>query len=92
MGKVMGMSAVAFAAAAALAAWVCFGAAMSRGVTWADLDADGDGTTTLAEAFGAGDIGVREVWRDGRACREVFALKDGMPVRLRCGDAPRHAG
>ena len=51
---------------------------------WEEMDWDGDGQTTLAEAFGGADVGRREVSVQGRACTELFAFKDGRTVRIDC--------
>ena len=54
------------------------------GLTWRDMDLDRDGTTSLDELFWVTDNGRREVVVDGRRCTEIFLLKDGHTLKLRC--------
>jgi hypothetical protein len=53
-------------------------------VTWADMDWNSDGRTSLAELARSLDVGVRPTSPDVRACREFFSLKDGLPMRVQC--------
>lgn len=57
---------------------------IAAGYSWSDMDWNEDGSTTLSELLGAGDIGSRPVVRDGHPCTEFFSLKDGSPVKVRC--------
>ena len=50
----------------------------------AEMDWNGDGRTTIGEIFDTTDVGVRPVEIDGKSCREVYALKDGLPVKTLC--------
>lgn len=51
------------------------------------MDWNQDGATTPIEIVESIDIGVREVSVDDRACKEYFAKKDGLEVKIVC-DAP----
>lgn len=62
-------------------------ASLEKGYAWADMDWDGDGRTSVREFLQSADIGVRETQPGGRPCREYYALKDGLPVRLVCEQA-----
>ena len=75
--------------AALLALPVGYVAALASGVwrsglTWREMDLDRNGTTSLDELFWVADTGRREVVVDGRRCTEIFLLKDGYPLKLRC--------
>jgi hypothetical protein len=78
------LAAPAFAVVAALS-WA--GAALHASLDrhdWGEMDWDGDGRTTLAEAFEGAHVGRRDVQVRGRACTELFAFKDGRPLRVDC--------
>jgi len=56
-----------------------------NGMSWADMDWDNDGHTSIGEvADFLLDMDVRAIAVDGRTCREVYWMKDGMPVRELC--------
>ena len=55
-------------------------AAQTYGYGVADMDWNGDGSTSLGEFFASADIGSRPRGE----CREFFSLKDGLPVREDC--------
>jgi hypothetical protein len=58
--------------------------AWQSGLTWREMDLNGDGRTSLTEVFSVSDTGTRSVVVGGRACTEVFLLKDGLPVKVTC--------
>lgn len=60
------------------------GAAWRSGLTWREMDFNGDGTTSFREFLTAGDVGKRMVRAHGRACTEFFWLKDGLPLKVVC--------
>lgn len=55
-----------------------------RGYSWSDMDWDGNGTTSFGEAMRADEVGVRVITVEGKACREFFNYKDGMPIKTSC--------
>jgi hypothetical protein len=58
--------------------------ATHSGLSWKEMDFDRDGRTSIGEFLEAGDVGTREVRRNGRACTEYFLLKDGRTVKVSC--------
>ena len=62
---------------------IAVGASRS-GLTWAEMDLDHDGSTTLTEVWFVSDHGVRPVTVAGRQCSEIFLLKDGLPIKTIC--------
>jgi hypothetical protein len=52
--------------------------------SWNDMDLNSDGRTSVGELLDSIDIGRRPVKVQGRACTEMFAYKDGMPVKTIC--------
>ena len=75
---------VAPCALIALGAWLFIAEPIAKGLSWGDMDLDGDGHTTVREWLGAIDVDVRPVEMSGKQCREIFQLKDGMPVKEIC--------
>ena len=57
---------------------------VGKGLSWGDMDWNGDGHTSLGEVADAFDVDVRPIAVDGKQCREVYRLKDGLPVRELC--------
>jgi hypothetical protein len=57
---------------------------VGKGVSWADMDWNNDGHTSLGEVADAFNVDVRSIAVDGKHCREVYQLKDGLPVRELC--------
>jgi hypothetical protein len=57
---------------------------VGKGFSWHDMDWSGDGHTSLNEVFHTFDVDFRRVQVDGKLCRSVYLLKDGMPVKLLC--------
>ena len=55
-----------------------------KGYSWAEMDWNGDGTTTITEFLESSDIGTRPVEKDGRQCVEYFSFKDGLTVKVIC--------
>lgn len=51
---------------------------------FAAIDRNGDGQVTLSDVVAGSDIGRRPITVAGRVCTEVFAFKDGRPVRTDC--------
>ncbi|ALN65687.1 hypothetical protein GLA29479_4860 [Lysobacter antibioticus] len=59
---------------------------MDKGYSWVDMDWNQDGSTSLFEFVSTGDVGVRQVKRGSRDCREYFSYKDGLPIKTVCPD------
>jgi len=59
-------------------------AALDQGYSWAEMDWDSDGTTSISEFFASSDIGKRREVENGRGCIEYFAYKDGLAVKKVC--------
>lgn len=59
-------------------------ASWQKQFTWEEMDWDNNGDTTFNEFFQASDIGVREIEKDGKKCREFYAYKEGLPVKVIC--------
>mgnify|MGYP001575956445 CR=1 FL=1 len=59
-------------------------AILQKQFTWEEMDWDNSGDTSLNEFFRASDIGVREIEKGGNICREFYAYKDGLPVKIIC--------
>jgi hypothetical protein len=57
---------------------------VQQGHSWSDMDLNNDGTTTVGELLDSIDVGRRPITRDGQACIEMFAYKDGMAVKTLC--------
>lgn len=53
--------------------------------SWREMDWDGDGRTTLAEALATADVLERPAVRQGRRCVELVWAKTGRPIRVECG-------
>lgn len=53
--------------------------------SWADMDWNRDGSTSISEVFDAADTGTRNVQWQGQTCIEIFAFKDGLTLKLKCG-------
>jgi hypothetical protein len=64
-------------------AWVVY-LVVQQGHSWTDMDLDSDGITTISELLDSIDVGRRPITMDGHACVEMFAYKDGMPVKTVC--------
>jgi hypothetical protein len=57
---------------------------LGPGLSLSEMDWNGDGHTTVGEIFYTGNVGVSRVEIDGKPCREVYTLKDGVPVKTLC--------
>lgn len=55
-----------------------------HGYSLKEMDWNQDGMTTPGEIWDSVDIGVRYVCKEGRACVDYFAYKDGQTVRMDC--------
>ena len=53
--------------------------------SWRDMDWNRDSSTSISEVFEAADTGTRDVQWRGQICSEIFAFKDGMTLKLKCG-------
>lgn len=70
-----------------------FLASWERHYSWKDMDWNQDGKTTVSEFLEASEIGHRRVSQDGKECRDYYALKDGLSIRMDCiADVNRQAG
>ncbi len=72
--------------AVALAAVILVAMLISQtGYSMEDMDWDGDGHTSISELLDAIDTGSRVVIdSDGRSCIEIYAKKDGLPIKRKC--------
>ena len=63
---------------------------VARGdVPWSARDLDCDGSVSMGEWFWGGlDFGWRPATGGPPGCMEVYSLKDGLPVVLRCPPEP----
>jgi hypothetical protein len=50
------------------------------------MDIDGSGWVSPREMYQTLDLDVRQRESNGQLCVEIFSLKDGLPVKLICGD------
>jgi len=66
-----------FLAIRALTAW-------RQGYSWAEMDWEGKGHTTIADFLRAADIGKRPIDVNGVACVEYFRYRDGATIRVAC--------
>ncbi|HWA45245.1 MAG TPA: hypothetical protein VHA10_18640 [Hypericibacter adhaerens] len=57
---------------------------LGKGLSFSEMDWNGDGHTTVGEFFDTMNVGVSRVEIDGNACRHVYAFKDGRPVKTLC--------
>lgn len=57
---------------------------LGSGLSLAEMDWNGDGRTTIGEFFDTMNVGVQPVEIDSKPCREVYALKDGWPIKTLC--------
>jgi hypothetical protein len=62
--------------------------AFRQGYAWSEMDWNKDGRTTIAEFLHSDDIGKRQIQVNGVMCSEFYELKDGMPIRTICPQAP----
>lgn len=68
----------------ALLVVVFFGLESFGRFTYAEMDWNGDGTTTIGEILDAMDYQGDTKVANGRRCRNIYALKDGAPVSRHC--------
>lgn len=59
-------------------------ASWRQGYSWAEMDWDQSGSTTIMEAISASDIGKRNTQGNGQSCVEYYSYKDGLPVKVTC--------
>jgi len=57
---------------------------LRSGHTYAEMDWNGDGDTSLDEMLYSVDVGVRSVEVNGCPCRFFFEYKDGRPIKTMC--------
>ncbi|MGZ8227578.1 MAG: hypothetical protein ACXWT3_13225 [Methylococcaceae bacterium] len=63
-----------YLAASSFASW-------KQGYSWAEMDWNQDGSTSIVEFFMASDIGKRTVTKDSQLFIEYFSYKDGLPIK-----------
>lgn len=56
-------------------------ASLRQGYTWAEMDWNQDGSTSILEFFLASDIGKRTITKDDQSYIEYFSYKDGLPIK-----------
>ncbi len=61
----------------ALTAW-------RQGYSWAEMDWEGRGHTSIADFLRAADIGKRPIDVNGVSCVEYFRYRDGVSVKTDC--------
>jgi hypothetical protein len=87
MGKMkfMGLAMLTFLVFPTLYFCIVIAIALSKSYDWKEMDWNNDGSTTINEIFSAADTGIRPVsWR-GTDCQEIYSLKDGATLNLKCG-------
>ena len=57
---------------------------LSNNYTYAEMDWDQDGHTTISEMLHGGDVGNQDVKVSGRPCRRFFEYKDGRTIKVVC--------
>lgn len=83
MGLNLRLSTWAFAVVSILA--LAYGAVLlTHDYSWAEMDWNQDGHTSIREFFMAIDVGKREISITGKRCIEYYAYKDGLPVKALC--------
>ena len=55
-----------------------------RGFTWAEMDWDGSGRTSIGEFFATSSVGTRLTTLDGRTCVSYFWISTQRPIRVSC--------
>ena len=55
-----------------------------KGFSWEDMDWNQNGETSLTEFFKTSDVGVREIVKEVKACKEFYDYKDGLPIKIVC--------
>ncbi len=61
---------------------ICIG--YGHGFSNSEMDWDNNGTTSVNELIQSSDIGVRDVNKNGEICKEFYAYKDGLPIKVVC--------
>lgn len=83
MGKVVLMTKVVFIVVAiyfALRLVVSF----SMGFSWADMDWNEDGHTSISEVLYSSDVVERGIQVEGVICREFLRMKDATTLKIYC--------
>ena len=57
---------------------------LDKGYSWSEMDWDDNGETSIGEFLLAGDTDARIITFEGKSCREIFAFKDGLPLKTIC--------
>lgn len=57
---------------------------LHNGFPYKYMDLNDNGFVSPREALRALDMGIRDVYVDGKDCVEVFSLKDGLAIKLVC--------
>jgi hypothetical protein len=55
-----------------------------RGYSWADMDWDGNGRTSIGEYFATTGVGTRLTTLGGRTCVSYFWISTQRPIRVTC--------
>jgi len=58
--------------------------AFNRGYSFAEMDWNQDGETTIFEMIIASDIGKRIIISDNSKCCEYYSFKDGLTIKIIC--------
>lgn len=66
-----------FLAIRALTAW-------RQGYSWAEMDWEGKGHTSIADFLRAAEVGKRPIDVNGVSCVEYFRYRDGATMRTDC--------
>jgi hypothetical protein len=57
---------------------------VGKGLSISEMDWNGDGRTSVGEFLDTMNVGVYRTQADGRECRQVYATKDGVPLKELC--------
>ena len=55
-----------------------------KGFSWAEMDWNQDGSTSISEFFTSSDIDTRPIKKKGKDCVEYYYYKDGLTVKIVC--------
>lgn len=83
-GKIVFLSVIAICLMVVLYLLVRGAVSFKKGYSWAEMDWNQDGSTTITEFFESSDIGTRSITKDGKECVEFFSFKDGLTVKVVC--------
>lgn len=83
-GKIVFLSIIAVSLMVVLYLLVRGAAIFNKGFSWAEMDWNQDGSTTITEFFRSSDIGTRSTTNGDKKCVEYYSFKDGLAVKVVC--------